>query len=112
LDDIHDAGYLHGDIRSPNLTLKEDGTVSIIDFDNGRRFVKKESREEERGQLLDVLDDYQKEATRAVEEATGGRGKLRGGRAVLAVPPRRSARIAKQSVPNHLRRNLIVLFGP
>jgi hypothetical protein len=74
--------------------------VSIIDYDHSEPLLDRGSRTGERGELLNVLDNYQREATRVVGASKGGRGQKRRDRDTPAVPPRRSVRIAKQGDVN------------
>jgi hypothetical protein len=74
--------------------------VSIIDYDHTKPLLDQGSRKGERGELLNVLENYQREVTRVVDTGKGGRGQKRRDRDMPAVPPRRSVRIAKQGDVN------------
>lgn len=61
LRSIHRAGVRHNDIRPENLLVKEDGTVTIIDFDQATMRESRGARRRERKHLDNLLDhgDYE-----------------------------------------------------
>jgi serine/threonine protein kinase len=56
LQEIHNAGVLHGDIRRPNLLIDNLGHACIIDFDWSKKTLSAKAKEEELKRLVDVLD--------------------------------------------------------
>jgi tRNA A-37 threonylcarbamoyl transferase component Bud32 len=55
LEEIHQAGILHGDIRRQNLLINDSGEVAIIDFDQSMESPSTEAMAQEMGQLVDLL---------------------------------------------------------
>jgi serine/threonine protein kinase len=57
LQEIHDAGILHGDLRLQNLLLDKSGRGTIIDFDQARKEPNSAMMERERVQLRQILEE-------------------------------------------------------
>lgn len=74
LDDIHNAGYVHGEVRRWNLTMRDDGSVSIIDFDRAHRVQTWSQAEDEKkdferlGEVLGEFDSDARKVLKAVQE--------------------------------------------
>lgn len=63
LGEIHKAGVRHRDLRPENMTIDNEGNVSIIDFDRADMNVGEEAQERERQHMLELFtgdfwDDY------------------------------------------------------
>jgi len=56
LKNIHAAGVIHGDIRSPNLLIDKFGEVAIIDFDRAEKNESKTARKAEFKALTRILE--------------------------------------------------------
>jgi RIO-like serine/threonine protein kinase len=71
LDSIHAAGYLHTDIRTPNLMIHDDGSVNIVDFDRAEEDDSEDSRKGERKDLLHALSEHKSDVKRALKKKGG-----------------------------------------
>jgi serine/threonine protein kinase len=71
LDSIHAAGYLHTDIRTPNLMIHDDGSVNIVDFDRAEEDDSEDSRKGERKDLLHALSEHKSNVKRALKKKGG-----------------------------------------
>lgn len=59
MNDIHRAGVRHNDLRPENLLVKDNGQVTIIDFDRATLKASRGARQRERRHLERLLDgDY------------------------------------------------------
>jgi serine/threonine protein kinase len=57
LQEIHNAGILHGDLRLQNLLLDKSGRGTIIDFDQARKETNSAMMERECVQLRQILEE-------------------------------------------------------
>ncbi len=55
VQEIHDAGVLHRDIRAENLVIAQDGKPMVIDFDHAILDAPADGMEKEMGSVEDLL---------------------------------------------------------
>ncbi|KAF9052284.1 hypothetical protein BDZ89DRAFT_423309 [Hymenopellis radicata] len=58
LDGLHAADVLHGDLRTWNMLIDDDGQPALIDFDRARRNPSQDDIVKERARLVKLLDGF------------------------------------------------------
>ncbi|KAF9052280.1 hypothetical protein BDZ89DRAFT_1125735 [Hymenopellis radicata] len=59
LDGLHAADVLHGDLRTWNMLIDDDGQPALIDFDRARRNPSQDDIVKERARLVKLLDGFE-----------------------------------------------------